>query len=149
MLTPISPSPRPPVDRSLVDRKWVSSSCGWSRSIFRVLEVETRARVPFFPLVPVGGEAAGVLQHPGQVQQVPGHEGGVAVGEVVVQTGAGAVVQQVAVAGSWPRLADPAGVGLRRNAVPDVLQAVQDVRGAVLDAVLVAGDQAASDPAVV
>ena len=46
-------------------------------------------------------------------------------------------------------LADPAGVGLRRDRVADVLQRVEDVLRAVLDAVLVAGDQAAADPAVV
>ena len=37
---------------------------------------------------------------------------------------------------------------LRRDRVADVLQAVEDVLRAVLDAVLVAGDQAAGDPAV-
>src|SRR5262249_56630121 len=45
--------------------------------------------------------------------------------------------------------ADPPRVGLRRDDVPQVLQAVQDVHRAVLDAILVAGDQAAADPAVV
>ena len=45
-------------------------------------------------------------------------------------------------------LADPAGVGVRRDRVADVLQRVEDVLGAVLDAVLVAGDQAAGHPAV-
>jgi hypothetical protein len=33
----------------------------------------------------VVGDAAGVLQHPGRVQQVPRHERGVAVGEVVLR----------------------------------------------------------------
>jgi hypothetical protein len=46
-------------------------------------------------------------------------------------------------------LADPAGVGLRRDRVAEVLQRVEDVHRAVLDAVLVAGDQAAADAAVV
>jgi hypothetical protein len=50
---------------------------------------------------------------------------------------------------SLPGLADPPGVGLRRNRVPQVLQAVEDIHRAVLDTVLVAGDQAAGDPAVV
>ena len=44
-----------------------------------------------------------------------------------------------------PGLADPAGVGLRRDRVADVLEAVEDVLRAVLDAVLVAGDEAPAD----
>ena len=51
--------------------------------------------------------------------------------------------------GPGPGLADPAGVGLRRDRVADVLQRVEHVVRAVLDAVLVAGDQAAADSAVV
>ena len=51
--------------------------------------------------------------------------------------------------GPGPGLADPARVGLRRDHVAEVLQRVEDVHRAVLDAVLVAGDQAAADPAVV
>src|SRR5262249_31587216 len=47
------------------------------------------------------------------------------------------------------RLADPAGIRLGRDGVSQVLQAVEDVHGAVLDAVLVAGDQAAADPSVI
>ena len=51
--------------------------------------------------------------------------------------------------GPGPGLADPAGVGLRRDRVAEVLQAVEHVHRAVLDAVLVPGDQAPADPAVV
>src|SRR6266581_7154177 len=114
-------------------------------AVFGVVEVVTAARVPAGTLVAVGRDAAGVLEHPGQVQHVPGHERGVAVGEVVLRA-AGAGIQ---VGGSRPGLADPSGVGLRRDGVSQVLQAVQDVHGAVLDAVLVPGDVAAADPAVV
>src|SRR5688572_32521797 len=38
-------------------------------------------------------------------------------------------------------LADPAGVGLRRHGVAEVLEGVEDLHGAVLDAVLVAGSR--------
>src|SRR5262249_21296850 len=113
--------------------------------VFGVGEVETASGVPFRALVAVSRDAARIPEHPGQVQQVPRHERGVAVGEVVGRAaGAGIEVGR-------PRagLADPAGVGLRRDGVAEVLQAVQDVHGAVLDAVLVAGDQAAAHPAVV
>ena len=48
-----------------------------------------------------------------------------------------------------PRLAEPAAVGLRRDRVAQVLERVEDVHGAVLGAVLVAGDDAAADAAVV
>ena len=51
--------------------------------------------------------------------------------------------------GPGPRFADPTGVGLGRDHVAEVLQRVQDVHRAVLDAVLVAGDQTAADPSVV
>ncbi len=84
-----------------------------------------------------------VLEHPRQVHQVPAHEGRVGVGEVVVQPDA-----VVAVAGSGSRLADPARVGLRRDRVAHVLEAVEHVGRAVLDAVLVAGDQTAAHAAV-
>src|SRR5690348_15446967 len=93
----------------------------------------------------MGGDAAGVPEDAGQVHQVPGGEGGVAVGEVVV--GAARAVVQVGRAGAG--LADPAGVGLRRDRVAEVLQRVEDVHRAVLDPVLVAGDDAAADATVV
>ena len=76
------------------------------------------------------------------MHQVPGHERGVAVGEVVLR----AAAARVEVRRPRPGLADPAGVGLRRDRVADVLQRVEDVLRAVLDAVLVAGDQRAGRP---
>src|SRR5437588_1819338 len=101
--------------------------------------VEAAAGVPLRALVAVGGDAAGVLEHPGQMEEVPGHERGVAVGEVVLRpTRSGVEVRR-----PRSRLADPAGVGLGRDDVAEVLERVQDVHGAVLDPVLVAGDEAA------
>src|SRR5947207_5212459 len=114
-------------------------------AVLGVLEVEPAAGIPFGALVSVRRNAARVLQHARKVQQVPGHERGVAVGEVVVRP-AGSRIQ---IGRSGSGLADPPGVGLRWNRVSQVLQAVQHVHGAVLDAVLVAGDQAAAHPAVV
>src|SRR5947207_5663340 len=114
-------------------------------AVLGIGEVEAAAGVPPAALVAVGRDAAGVLEHAGQVQQVPGHERGVAVGKVVVRsTRAG-----VQIGRSGTGLADPAGVGLWRDGVSQMLQAVEDVHGAVLDAVFVAGDEAAADPAVV
>ena len=78
------------------------------------------------------------------MHQVPRHERRVAVGEVVL----GATGALVEVGRARPDVPDPAGVGLRRDDVAKVLEAVEDVHGAVLDAVLVAGDQRAADPAV-
>ena len=86
-----------------------------------------------------------IAQHRGQVQKVPGHEGGVAAGELVLRPAR----SRVEVGRSGAGFADPTGIGLGRDDVADVLQAVEDVHGAVLDAVLVAGDQAPADPAVV
>ena len=112
--------------------------------VLGVGEVEAAAGVPLRPLVPMGGDAAGVGNHASQVEQVPGHEGRVPVGEVVVgPAGTGIEVRR-----AGPGLADPARVGLGRDDVAEVLEGVQDVHGAVLHAVLVAGHQAAADPAV-
>src|ERR1044072_5276099 len=73
---------------------------------------------------------------------VPVDEGGVAVGEVVLRSARAGVE----VGGAGSGLADPAGVGLGRDGVAEVLEAVEDDHRAVLDAVLVPGDQAAADP---
>ena len=54
-------------------------------AVLRVLVVEPAAGLPFAPLVAVRRYPAGVLQHPGEVEQVPRHERGIPVGEVVVR----------------------------------------------------------------
>src|ERR1700750_733840 len=79
-------------------------------AVVRIREVEPAARVPGRPLIPVGGDPARVLEHPRDVEQVPGHEGGGPVGEVVHRA-ARALVE---IGGAGAGLADPAGVGLRR-----------------------------------
>ena len=79
------------------------------------------------------------------MEEVPCHERRVAVREVV----GGTAAARVEVRGSGASLADPSCVGLRRDRVTEVLQGVQDVHGAVLDAVLVAGDEAAADAPVI
>lgn len=48
-------------------------------AVLRVGEVEPAARVPLGALVGVRRDAAGVLEHPRDVHEVPGHEGGVGV----------------------------------------------------------------------
>src|SRR4051794_29838364 len=87
-------------------------------AVLGVGEVEAGAGVPFGALVAVGGDAAGVLEHARHVQEVPGGEGGVAAGEVVLGS-AGALVE---VGGAGAGGADPAGVGLRRDGVAEVLE---------------------------
>src|SRR4051794_7750348 len=82
-----------------------------------VLEVEAAAGVPFGALVAVGGDPAGALQEPRDVDQVPRHERRVPVREVVVRT-AGAGVE---VAGAGAGLADPPRVRLRRDREAEVL----------------------------
>jgi len=83
------------------------------------------------------------------VEQIPRQERGVALGELVLKTDTAAVSKAVAVAWAGTRFADPSGVGLRRDRIADVLQAVEDVGRAMFDAVLIASDQAASNLAVV
>jgi hypothetical protein len=118
---------------------------GLPLAVRRVVEVEAAARVPIRALVAVSGDATGILQHAGHVQQVPGHEGGVAVGEVVLR----AARPGVEVGGPGPGLTEPAGVGLGRDDVAQVLERVEHVHRAVLGAVLVAGDECTSDAPVV
>src|SRR5690349_11936219 len=101
-----------------------------SGAVLGVLPVEPRARVPLRALVAVARYAARVLEHLREVHQVPGHEGGVAVGEVVL----GATAARIEVRRPGTRLADPPRVGVGRDRVADVLQGVEDVLRAVLDA---------------
>src|SRR6478672_4048726 len=114
------------------------------RSAVLGVEVEALPLLPRRALVAPRRDAAGVADHLRQVHEVPRHERGVAVGEVVLRP-AGARVE---VGRAGPDLADPARVGLRRDHVAEVLHAVEDVARAVLDPVLVAGDQRTADPAV-
>jgi hypothetical protein len=82
------------------------------------------------------------------VHQVPGHEGGVAVGEIIVDALEAAAGFGVAVAGTGAGFTDPAGISLGRDGIAQVLQAVKDVLSAMLDTVFVAGDQAAAGFAI-
>src|SRR6266545_7108374 len=92
-------------------------------TVLGVGEIEAATGIPLRALVAVGRDTSGVLEHPSEVQQVPRHEGRVAVGEIVVRP-AGALVE---VRRPGAGLTDPARVGLRRNDVPEVLQRVEDV----------------------
>src|ERR1700694_4092159 len=106
---------------------------------------ESLTRIPTSTLIAPRWYPAGVGEHLGEVHEVPGHEGRVAIGEVILRTPRARI--EVRRAGTG--FADPTGVGLGWDRVPDVLQRVQDVAGAVLDAVLVSGDEAARHPTVV
>src|SRR5215204_2523206 len=100
---------------SSFSRRRVENYSQATLAVLRVRVVEAAAGVPLGALVAVRRDSARVLEHPGRVQQVPGHEGRVAVGEVVLRT-ARTVIQ---VARPGPRLADPAGVRLGRDREPE------------------------------
>src|SRR2546429_207366 len=68
---------------------------------------------------------ASVLEQARHVQQVPGHERGVAVRETVL----GSAGTGIEIGRAGPRLADPPRVGLRRHDVTEMLQRVEDVHG--------------------
>src|SRR5204862_8116615 len=87
-------------------------------AVLGVREVAAACRVPFGALVAMGRHPSGCLHEPGNVEEVPGHEGRVAVGEVVL----GPAGVRVEVRGSGPGFTDPAGVGLGRDDVTEVLQ---------------------------
>lgn len=64
---------------------WTGNGCDTALNpVLGVLVVESASGVPQRPLVAVRGDSAGVLEDSGQVQQVPGQKGRVAVGEVVL-----------------------------------------------------------------
>jgi hypothetical protein len=86
---------------------------GSTTAAFRVLEIEPAAGVPLVALVAVYRDP-GVIEHPGQVKQIPRHECGVAVGEIVVRAAGARVEVRRAGAG----FADPAGIGLWRMVYP-------------------------------
>src|ERR1700744_2682496 len=78
-----------------------------SDAVLRVGEIEPGAGLPQALLVAVRRDAAGVMDHPRQVQQVPGEKRRVAVREVIV----GAAEAGVEVARPRAGLAQPARVG--------------------------------------
>ena len=65
--------------------------------------VEVAARLPLGALVAVGGHAAGLVELQRGLHQVPRHERGVALREVVVEPHARAVLPLVAVASARSR----------------------------------------------
>src|SRR5579862_7248617 len=123
-------------------RSWVGND---ESAVLGVGEVEATPGVPRRSLVAVGGDAAGVFELAGEVQQVPRHECGVPVGEVVFR----APGARIEIGGTRARFTDPAGVGLGRDNVAEVLERVEDVHCTVLHAVLVPCHQATADAPVV
>jgi hypothetical protein len=69
--------------------------------MLRVLGVRAAAGYPLRPLISVGRDATGILYHPRQVHEVPGHERSVPVREVVFRApGTGIEIR-------WPGPASP------------------------------------------
>ena len=99
-----------------------TSGSGHRSSVVRVREVEAATRLPQRALLAVRRYAARVLQEPREMEQVPRHERGVAVGEVVLR----AARAGVEIGRARPRLPDPACVRLRRDRVAQVLERVED-----------------------
>ena len=79
------------------------------------------------------------------MHQIPRHKGRVALREFVFL----AARIFVHIRRSRSGFADPAGVGLRRNRVAEMLERIENVHRAMLDAVFVAGDDAAARFAVI
>jgi hypothetical protein len=55
-------------------------------AVFGIGMVETIARIPRGSLVSVSRHAACILEHPREMHQVPRHEGGVSLREIIIQT---------------------------------------------------------------
>ena len=99
---------KPPVGRggASVD------GCGTFRTprpsaILGIDEIESTPRIPQRSLVPVRGKASGVFEDPSHVEEVPGHERGVAIGEVVLR----APRSWIEVGGARSGFTDPTGIG--------------------------------------
>src|SRR5579859_1797395 len=86
-------------------------------TILRVFKIKAAAGVPLAALVTIGRDTAVILEEFRQVHQVPGHEGCVAVGEVVAETDDRPIFKLVTVTRARPGFADPAGIRLWRDNV--------------------------------
>ena len=85
--------------------------------MFWIRVVESAAAVPGRLLVSMYWCASGILQRSGHVHQVPGHESGVAVGEIVFRV-SGARVQ---VGRSGASFAQPSCIRLEWDDIAEVL----------------------------
>src|SRR6185312_7416835 len=93
-------------------------------TVFGIAEIEALAFIPFGTLIALGRDAAGAFEEFSQMHEIPRHEGGVAVGEIVIEADMAALAVVVTVTGAGADLTDPAGVGLRRDDATQVLQTI-------------------------
>jgi len=85
--------------------------------------VESAPSIPFRPLIAMGRDPTGILDHPRHVHEIPGHERGIAIGEVVLRSAR----TRVEIRRARASFAQPVSVRLRRNHVPEVLQRIQNI----------------------
>ena len=89
-------------------------------AVFGIGKIKSGPRIPCRTLIAVHRYSAEVLHHPGQVHEVPGHESGVAVGEVVLRA-AGTRVE-VGRARAWTNGWTNCDHGAMRRGGPGVCQ---------------------------
>lgn len=106
---------------------------------------ESATGLPTRALIAMRGYAAGVFDCPRNVQQVPGHESRAAVGEVVLR----AAGSRIEIRKPQTDRAQPPGIGLWGDYIAQMLQCKVNVRGTVLCAILVPGNQAATDTSLI
>lgn len=111
--------------------------------------IESASGFPGGPLITVGWEAPRFLELMSRVHQVPRHKRRVALRELVVEPGPGSVLALIAVAEPRPRFSNPTGVGLWRDHVSDVLQRIENAHRTMLDAILIASNEAPANASVV
>src|SRR5690606_15180651 len=104
-----SPAPLPQGERGSWLSSHVSRLVSFTPRIIRIRVIELAACVPLLRQVAPGRHAAGVLQHCGEMHEIPRHERGVALGEVVLRS-ARAFVE---IRRPRPRRAYPACIRLR------------------------------------
>ncbi len=89
--------------------------------MLRMLVIEAAAGFPGLAVIAVIGQAAGGFEHVGEVHQIPAHDGRVALGEVIVETGA-----VIAITGTGAGFTDPAAISLGRDDITEMAESVED-----------------------
>ena len=107
--------------------------------------IESATRVPLGALIAMCWNPACILDHSRKVEQIPGHECGVAIGEIIL----GPSRSGIQIRGSRSCRSQPVGIRLRRDDVAEMLEGIENVHGTVLGSVFVACNQTTPDTTVI
>ena len=106
--------------------------------------IESTTSIPLGALIAMCWNSTCILEHSRKVEQIPGHECGVAIGKIIL----GPSRSGIQIGGSRSCRSQPVGIRLRRDDVAEMLEGIENIHRAVLGSVLVARNQTASDTTV-